>query len=287
MTLLDEAPIIEHKTPHVHAGLRRSLLEVSKVDGCSAVTRSLAHSPLKLVVPRSRGECVWAFSSTFGGGLVGGDCIELDVRCADGTRTVLSTQASTKVYRTMSPLPTRQSLCASVGSRSLLVVAPDPLTCFAGADYQQEQRFEIAADSGLIAIDWLTSGRAARGERWAFDRYHASNEVLVEGRCIYRDVLLLDPTDGDLRSPMRMGKYECLASVVLAGELVMPHVEVLLSWISRQPIGGELLFSASPLNGGAVLRVAGPSSETVGRWLRERLAFVKDELREDPWARKF
>ena len=64
----------------------------------------------------------------------------------------------------------------------------------------------------------------------------------------------------------------------------MRHVES--RPVSRDPLS----FAASPLPGGApgaVLRVAGPDAEHVGRWLRERLTFVPELLGDDPWARKW
>ncbi|CAG8633583.1 7473_t:CDS:2 [Diversispora eburnea] len=49
---------------------------------------------------------------------------------------------------------------------------PGPTTCFQSADYSQYQKFKLEDDiSSLIVLDWFTSGRMSRGERWEFANY--------------------------------------------------------------------------------------------------------------------
>jgi urease accessory protein len=65
--------------------------------------------------------------------------------------------------------------------------------------------------------------------------------------------------------------------------------EELLRQIAHSPLcrRQRVAFAASPLNGGAIVRLAGVGPEPVGRWLRDRLSFVSTLLGEDPWARKW
>src|ERR1043165_5802957 len=80
-------------------------LAVKLVSGQCTVTSAFAASPLKLLTPRSRGRSVFACTSSFGGGLVAGDQPRLDVQLGFGARCCLGTQASTKIYRNPSLLP--------------------------------------------------------------------------------------------------------------------------------------------------------------------------------------
>jgi urease accessory protein len=263
-------------------------VEITQVAGKSAVTRSRATSPLKLLSPRSPGGAAWIFASTYGGGLVSGDSIRLNLQAGPNTRCVLSTQASTKVYRALEA-GCRQELNANIAAGALVVCAPDPVVCYKGAEFTQRQRFSLDVNASLIFVDWFTSGRWACGERWAFSQYSSRNEIFVEDRCVFRDILLLDPIDGPLDGPMRMGSINCFATVVLVGPTLKENVEQLLQFISTQPAPshGSLLFSASPIENGAILRVAGESCETVGSWIHERLAFVVALVGQDPWERKW
>ena len=318
------------------------------------------------------------------------------------------------------------------------MIAPDPVTCFAAARYEQQQQFVLDDSASLVLIDSLCSGRVAHGERWAFSRYRSSNEILLAGpramgdnistphfplsrysgggpgwgpmvsecasgkiqyggatppppqpspgvpgegegssmidrpgenvgwvypptsppatkrwastptlqgtdkphpslsryrgggrrratplppqsshevpgdearsgtvvlpdesrtyRRIFRDALLLDPLDGPLNHPQRLGRFDCLAMALLIGPRVLAAAEAMLSLISSLSPGVDpatgLLVSASPLRvdgvlRGGVLRVAGASSESVMRFMRAQLEFLSEPLGEDPWKRKW
>jgi urease accessory protein UreH len=155
----------------------RATLEVGLVAGESAVTSAFASSPLKLLTPRSRGQSVWACTSSFGGGLVAGDETRLDLQLRTNARCFLGTQASTKVYRNPALLPCGHTTRAMLETNSLLVFAPDPVQAFADSRYTQRQEFHLATGAGLALVDWFTSGRAACGERWEFAHFQSRNEV--------------------------------------------------------------------------------------------------------------
>jgi urease accessory protein len=252
-------------------------------------------------MPRNHGHAAWIYTSSFGGGLVDGDRIEMNVTIADDASAFISTQASTKVYR--SPRHGASSeLHARLGAGALLVAAPDPVVCFAASRYRQVQRFDLAPGAALIAIDWLSSGRWASGERWAFHEYRAQLSVRVDGRLVVHDALQLSADDGDLSA--RMGRFEVLAIAVLiaAGDGIGASAGAaersarlrdatanIVSRINSLPVArrADRLLAATPLEDGCVVRIAGMSVEQVGRTLRDLLAFVPALLGDDPWTRKW
>jgi len=270
---------------HTLATAGHGVIELTQIAGKTHITRRRAHSPLKLLSPRTSGNSAWIFTSTYGGGLLGGDAIHLDLHAGSGTRCLLSTQASTKIYRTTGA-PSRQELHAQIDPDAILVSAPDPIVCFAGANFSQAQRFDLSQAASLVLIDSFTSGRKARGERWAFARYASRTEIFIEDRCVFRDAILLDPTDGPLASPMRMGACDCFATIVIAGAPLQKYVNELAKFISNQQISRDPLFSASCFENGIVIRIAAIEIETVVSWIRERLNFVTELLEQDPWSRK-
>jgi urease accessory protein len=257
----------------------------------SVVERAFATSPLRLLTPGNDGHAAWVFTSSFGGGLVDGDRLSLDVEIGEGAAAFLSTQASTKVYR--SEQGTRARLQARVGAGGLLVSLPDPVVCFADSRFDQEQTFDLASNAALVAVDWVTSGRRESGERCSFAHYCSRLVVRVDGRLVMYDTVALRRQDGDLAS--RLGRFDVLAVAVIVGEAVMAQGHTMLAdarggAVEQRP---QHIVVASPLEErqagtvGAVLRVAGRSVEEVGRTLRESLAFVPALLGDDPWARKW
>jgi urease accessory protein len=267
----------------------RGGLEIDLVAGRSAVVSAWASSPLKLLIPRSRGPSVCAYISSFGGGLVAGDETTLELRLGARTRAFVTTQASTKIYRNPNLLPCGHRLKATLADGSLLVLAPDPIQAFAGSAYVQRQEFHLHSGAGLVLLDWFSSGRTARGERWAFTRLQSSNELFIDGERILVDSLLLDPSNGPLDQPHRLGRFNCLAVMVVMGSALAETAARLLTEVAAEPVlrQAPVIVAASPLRGGVLLRMAGERVEDVGREIRRRLGFVSEILDDEPWARKW
>lgn len=264
-------------------------LAVEMVSGQSTVTSTWAASPIKILVPQSRGQSAWAFTSSFGGGLVAGDQTRLELNIGNGARAFVGTQASTKIYRNPSRLPCSHKTHATLGENSLLVFAPDPVQAFAESAYTQRQEFHLAPDAGLVLVDWFTSGRAARGERWNFSHLQSRNEVFIGGERVFLDSILLNAASGFSASAHQTGRFNCFAMLLLLGTPLKEFAEKLTQEISARPVGrrAALVVSASAIPGGVLLRIAGESVEEVGRELHHHLKFVAPLLGDDPWRRKW
>ncbi|HUK32354.1 MAG TPA: urease accessory protein UreD [Vicinamibacterales bacterium] len=250
------------------------------------LTRAVAASPLRLLHPRNSGSAAWVYAATYGGGLLGGDEIALDVGIADGARALISTQASTKVYR--SDAVATQHLRAHAAENSLLVLLPDPVSPFANSQYQQHQHLDIARTATLVAVDWMTAGRVASGERWQFTSYLSATWLRRDGRLVVHDAMRLDPQDGDVRS--RMGRFTCVASAIALGPDVRAAANRLAGSLAAAPAPrrADVLLSAAPIeDDGVLLRVAGTSTQQVAAVLKQHLNFVPSLLGDDPWSSKF
>ena len=278
------AALIGADTPAVNG--RGSLAVVRGRDGRSVVTRAYATSPLRLLMPKNHGSAAWIYTSSYGGGLVDGDRVVLEVDVGPGAAAFLSTQASTKVYR--SPRGTSSELHARVSTDGLFAVIPDPTVCFAAARYGQIQSFDLSARSGLVLVDWVSSGRHVSGERWAFHEYVARLHARVEGRLVLHDALALRAGDGDLRE--RLGRFDVLAVGLILGSRLRQRAAETVARIAEIPVRRrpEQLVTAAPVGEcGCLLRVAGTSVEQAARTLREYLGFLPGLLGDDPWARKW
>ena len=264
----------------------RGRFTVERARGRSVVSRAFATSPLRLLTPRNHGHAAWIYTSSHGGGLVDGDDIAVRASIGAGATAFLSTQSATKVYR--SPRGTRATLEADVGENALLVVAPDAVICFAGSRYRQTQRVTLGAGSGLVLLDWVTSGRRESGERWAFDEYVSRTVVRLEERLVVHDALALRASDG--RMAARFGAYDVLAAAILVGRGLAEEIERLDARVRAEPVKrrADRLIAAAPAgDAGCVVRIAGRTVEDVDDTLRDLLGFVPRLLGDSPWARKW
>jgi urease accessory protein len=259
-----------------------SSLQVTSVRDRSIVTSARSTTPLRLLAPKAAGDAAWVYLSSLGGGFVGGDDIALRVDVDADATLFLSSQASSKVYRGARSMFT---VDATVGARGTLVAWPDPVVCFAGAAFDQVQRFALAEEANLIAVDAWTAGRIARGERWAFERLATRLAIAIDGQPVLDDAVLLSREHGDLGS--RLGELGAFATVVLVGPRLAEASDRLAAEIAGRELASPLV-TASRWPWGLVVRIAAPSAESLTLTLRALLDdCVIKLLSANPWTRKW
>jgi len=285
-----------------------------------------SYHPLKLLSPRvaEHGVAI-VYIMSYGGGLVGGDCVQLVVEVGRECKLLLLSQGSTKVFKTrpgdrastrlrgsslqQSSLQavTTQSMEVTIEPDSALFLLPDPVTCFRSASYTQVQTFHLATSASIVLLDWVTSGRRSLGEDWDFLRYYSINEIFVEGRRVARDVLLLDnstfdtmscsspPRDPPLRTLKdRLSPYSCYAMLLLYGPQthgVVADLQAKYGSISvfKRTAPERFLWSLSPIDDGkgTVIRAAGIETEDVKKWFREALSGLEAVVGIDEYRKAF
>lgn len=311
------------------------------VHGDRAIISELSSTyPLKLLSPTIQKGTALVYLLSYGGGLVGGDEVNLSVRVDKGARLVLLSQVSvhthtmaltaftpklsqgtTKVFKTRPgsrlatvrtrtnpsgqhsddmTSPTRQTFDFHVATKALLLLLPEPVTCFRNASYTQIQKFYVERDASVVILDWLTSGRIALDEEWVFSRYYSLNEIIHDGKTIAKDSVLLDTADLNFTFPgralrERLQPYSCYAMLFLHGPLLQSVIQELIHkydqitvFKSRSP--SPLIWSLSRLDSadkGLVVRVAGMETEQVKTWIKGVLSDLEGTVGLDVYRRVF
>ncbi|KAG4394647.1 hypothetical protein GLYMA_20G074000v4 [Glycine max] len=259
---------------------------VEKVGGRSSVTSCFSRYPLKFVIPKkvgsSKTDAVWVYALNYGGGIVSGDNISCKFSVGDTCTMVLTTQGSTKVYK-------------SVGSKCSQQIL-------------EKQVFCVLPDSNLVMVDWITSGRHESGEKWDFDLYRSSNNIFLEdGQPLFLDTMLLDKEKiGCVQEHMH--NYQVIAMIVLLGpkvqyvqNRVQDHVKEVMSeqlqhpsaaWSHQRDKADHFItkpsFIAScsafgPKRIGLLVRVAAETTESVYKFLRHQLAPLEPMIGVPPY----
>lgn len=187
--------------------------------------------PLKLISPTPSVEhqSVLVFLLSYGGGLVGGDSVNLHITVKGGSKLSLVTQGHTKIFKSPTPdVVTSQTLHVRVDEGASLCLLPDPVQPFEDSVYLQKQMFTVGSTSSLCFLDWVTQGRVARGENWSFVRWKGCNEVWLRGtdieekpRLLVRDTVELSGPDSVLLGrPLRetMHKLAVFGTLILRGD---------------------------------------------------------------------
>lgn len=202
---------------------QHSLAAVERCGGVSRLTRCRSVPPLKLLNPRAtEGYCPVILSS-YGGGLVEGDAVDLEVRCGPGAALFLGTQALGKVYRCPAGAGCRQDVRGAVADGGTAVVMPDPVVPFAGSIYCQRQRWSLQGDAVLLLVDGHTAGRVLRGERFAYREYRSDIDVLVDGRTVLLERYCSRPDETPPDSAGAFGRGTALLNACAVGRPDSPR----------------------------------------------------------------
>ncbi len=283
-------------------------------DGKTAIARLHAETPLRFLQPTfagTKGAAVCVV--TFGGGLVDGDAIDVDVEVEAGATLVLFTQSTTKAFRGAS----RQSLRAKVDGR--LVWLPDPVAAFKDASYTQSVDVELGPSGSCVLLDGFTSGRAAFGERWLMERLDLRTRITTtaSGRVVVADALRLErsqePARASETAPQnaaqtpssrhttgvtwpsiaeRMRGFDALATLIAVGQGVKPVVDALLGTPIPLP-APNLVVAVSPLPRstpelpGAIARVAASTPAHAMAAVRSRLRNLPEIDAVDPFTSRY
>lgn len=242
----------------------------SAVVGKGAVLRARGAGPLRLLTPARN----WIVTSSLGGGLVDGDAVALHVTIEAGATAVVTTQASTKVYRGSS----RQATTVRVHGDGTALLVPDAIVPYRGATFVQQTRVEMTGASTLVACDVVTAGRVAHGERWDATRIETSLRIEIDGVVRILDRIVI-------AGGAPLGRFEALATAVLLGPRVREVAAEQLAALA--PVTRDLIVAGSAVDGGAMFRIAGTRIEDVISMTRALVSPACLACNEVPWARKW
>lgn len=246
--------------------------------------RGRAAGPQRLLFPRRAGRAAWIVTSSFGGGLVDGDHVALDVAIERGATALLTTQASSKVYKGIS----RQHTTVVAQEDSIALVLPDPVVPFANAHFEQRTEITLHETASLALLDTITAGRVAFGERWSSALVDTTLKVQVGARVTLHDRLRLDRESGSIVG--KMGRFEALATVLLIGPAFEAAATVLVRDKVKAPLQRgdvDMVVAASPLEGGVIVRLAATTVAAATQLGRALLTDALGVTGEEPWRRKW
>lgn len=252
--------------------------------GGSGLKTASYQYPLKLISPKPaphhRSAILWLLS--YGGGLVGGDQVDLSVHVLPQAKLSIVTQGHTKVFRPKTPgIVTRQNLNVTVGDGAAICLLPDPVQPYEDSVYEQVQIFRAAETASVCLLDWVTQGRTARGENWSFVSWKGRNELWqmgdgegVKDRLTIRDTVKLAGEDPLMPgTPLKdvMHQNGVFGTLILRGDQLASLGDFFLSEFEALPRLGARGFKTGA--GGT----GDGDPEGLEAWRSRRLLMEKEE----------
>lgn len=127
-------------------------------------------------------------------GVMANDNYAIAINLAENSKLVLTSQSSEKIHKMAVGYSATRSTTINLAASSYLQYAPLPTIPFADSDFQSTTIINMAETAQIVYLDIIAAGRVARNEQFAFRRYHSRLDINYNGKLIFRDNCLLEPS---------------------------------------------------------------------------------------------
>lgn len=211
-----------------------------------------------------------------GGGFVDGDCYRMKIDLDEQSHLALTTQSSTKVYRT--PMkPVRQLTEITLKTGSVLEYFPDPLIAYKDSRFLQETTIHKEEGAILFFSDIITPGWAEDGSLFQYEWIRSRLKIYQGNKLIVHDHVFLEG-DIDPQGLLTMEGFTHVGSFFIVEERVDKDFVTRLQYHLQEYVE-EARFGISllPIEG-CLLRILAHSTGVIEKIISAAHLFAREEL---------
>jgi urease accessory protein len=235
-------------------------LTIARTAGRSAVARLYETGGLRVRFPNVGALCEGVFINT-GGGIAGGDSVQIACAVEPAAAATLTTQSAEKIYRAERDAA-QITAKLTLGAKAKLAWVPQETILFNGASLTRTLDVEMAADATLTVLESVVFGRLARAERLDDGRFQDRWRIRRDGRLVFADDIRLD---GDLAAILDRSACGDGARAIATLLHVAPKAEARLVGLRRALKSARSTCGTSAYNGLLVARFASANPDDVRR----------------------
>jgi urease accessory protein len=196
-----------------------------------------------------------------GGGVAGGDRLEVEIALGPGTRATVAAQAAERFYRSLAPdQPSRVRTTLTVAEDAQLEWLPQEAILFDRSAVDRRLEVELAGNARFLGVETLVFGRTAMGETVRQGSLRDLIRIRRGGALILHDAIRLDGPIAERLARPAIGGGAAVAATLIH---VAPDAEAGLEAVRGALEGAEA--GASAWNGMLIARILGTDSATVRR----------------------
>lgn len=241
-------------------------LKVSRRKGRSVVAECYQRSPCRVLFPRADGgERLEAVLLNTAGGVAGGDFLRQDFSADAGATLTVTTATAEKIYRAL-------DRCGRIETRleaadgAALEWLPQETIVFDGARLHRATDIALAPGARVLALDWMSLGRAASQETMTRGEISDRWRVFRGGRLVWADCFRID---GDIAAqtarPALLAGRRALATIVYAAPDAPGQIERARALLAGAARHGETRAGATVVSGLLLCRIASKTADDLRR----------------------
>lgn len=198
-----------------------------------------------------------------GGGYVEGEKYKYSINLKEDTRAIITTQASTKVYKCVHGEKTEQETIINLEKNSILEYITDSVILYKDAIYKQVNNIYMDESATLIYSDGITSGWSKEGEEFQYSNVQLKTKVYVNNKIVLLDNLLVNPREDDVTKLGFFEGYQNFGTLLVINKNInVEIIEELRNHIKNLNL--PICFGISELEvNGFVLRVLGNLTQNI------------------------
>ncbi len=168
--------------------------------GQSHIGAQSFRAPLHLSKPHTDADTLVVNLVNPTAGIFDDDEVEVKVQVESGARMLVTTPSASRVYRSRRGGMSQIRQCFEVKHGGFLEYLPEPFIPQAGARCRQRNELRVEEGGALLYFEWLTPGRVASGEVFAYEELVWETDAWVGDKLTLRERYRLSPSDDSLES---------------------------------------------------------------------------------------
>lgn len=218
------------------------------------------------------------FLLQLGGGYVEGEKYKNVITLKKGARGIITTQASTKVYKCPNNIKTEQDTIINLEQDSILEYITDTVILYKDSMYRQVNNIYMNESSTLIYTDGITSGWSPQGEVFQYSSVQLKTEVYVDNKIILLDNLLVNPKESDVTQLGYFEGYQNFGTLlVINKDITESIIEELRGKVNQLNLNINFGISKLEVNG-FILRVLGNLTQNIESAIKVCHDYIRGKL---------
>lgn len=213
-----------------------------------------------------------------GGGYIEGEYYENNIKLEEESQAILTTQASSKIYKSENGIPSKQYTNLQLEKNSKLEFINDSVILYKDAVYEQTTDIYLNEESSLIYSDGITAGWSPDGKLFQYTSARLKTNIYLNGELIYLDNLKITPKDYDVQSFGILEGYKNFGTMLVIDKRIDKELIKRLREETRK-LDLDVKFGISLLEkNGFVVRVLGNLTQDIQKVINRVHTILRKEF---------